>query len=217
MVMKIDPYQIGKRIMDIFGALIGIILFSPFMILAALWVKIISPSGSIFADIPNRVGKDKVPFRFLKFRSMVPNAHNFMLNEPALYKKYVENNYKIDPDEDPRFLPGARFIRKYSIDELPQFFNVLKGDMSIVGPRAYFFSEVDEQGEKYPEVKPLLNDVFSVKPGITGVWQVSGRSEIGFPDRVKLDAGYAKKKSLLYDLMIIFKTPYVVITGKGAF
>lgn len=203
--------------MDIFGALIGIILFSPFMILAALWVKIISPSGSIFADIPNRVGKDKVPFRFLKFRSMVPNAHNFMLNEPALYKKYVENNYKIDPDEDPRFLPGARFIRKYSIDELPQFFNVLKGDMSIVGPRAYFFSEVDEQGEKYPEVKPLLNDVFSVKPGITGVWQVSGRSEIGFPDRVKLDAGYAKKKSLLYDLMIIFKTPYVVITGKGAF
>ena len=215
--MKIDTYQIGKRIMDIFGAMVGIILLSPLMIVAALWVKIVSPSGGIFADIPNRVGKDKKPFRFFKFRSMIPNAHNFMLNEPALYKKYIENNYKIDPDEDPRFLPGAKFVRKYSIDELPQFFNVLMGDMSIVGPRAYFFSEIDEQVVKYPEVKDLLNDVFSVKPGITGLWQVSGRSEIGFSGRVKLDATYAKKKSLMYDLILILKTPYVVITGKGAF
>jgi len=217
MTMKIDSYQIGKRIVDIFGSIVGIILFSPLMILAALWVKIVSPSGGIFADIPNRVGKDRKPFRFFKFRSMIPNAHNFMLNEPALYKKYVENNYKIDPNEDPRFLPGAKFVRKYSIDELPQFFNVLKGDMSIVGPRAYFFSEIDEQGAKYPEVKDLLDDVFSVKPGITGLWQVSGRSEIGFPGRVKLDATYAKKKSLMYDLILILKTPFVVITGKGAF
>jgi exopolysaccharide production protein ExoY len=215
--MKLDYYQIGKRIIDIFGALVGIILFSPLMIAAALWVKIVSPSGGVFADIPNRVGKDKKPFRFFKFRSMIPNAHNFMLNEPALYKKYVENNYKIDPDEDPRFLPGAKFVRKYSIDELPQFFNVLRGEMSIVGPRAYFFSEIDEQVVKYPETKELLPYVFSVKPGITGLWQVSGRSEIGFPNRVKLDATYAKKKSLMYDLLLILKTPFVVITGKGAF
>ncbi|MFZ2663884.1 MAG: sugar transferase [Patescibacteria group bacterium] len=215
--MKFDSYEFGKRILDIFGALVGIILFSPIMILAALWVKIVSPSGGVFADIPNRVGKNREPFKFLKFRSMIPNAHNFMLNEPALYKKYVENNYKIDPDEDPRFLPGAKFVRKYSIDELPQFFNVLKGDMSIVGPRAYFFSEVEEQGEKYPEAKALLDTVFSVKPGITGLWQVSGRSEIGFPDRVKLDATYARKRSLIYDIILILKTPYVVITGKGAF
>ena len=89
--MKIDTYQIGKRIMDIFGALVGIILFSPLMIFTALWVKIVSPSGTVFADFPNRVGKDKKPFRFLKFRSMIPDAHNFMLNEPTLYKKYVEN------------------------------------------------------------------------------------------------------------------------------
>lgn len=215
--MKISAYQISKRILDLLGAVFGIILFSPVMILTALWVKIVSPSGGIFADIPSRVGKDRKPFRFLKFRSMIPNAHNFMLNEPELYKKYVENNYKIDADEDPRFLPGAKFIRKYSIDELPQFFNVLRGDMSIVGPRAYFFSEIDEQVVKYPEVKHLLGDVFSVKPGITGLWQVSGRSEIGFPDRVRLDATYAGKKSLLYDLILILKTPFVVITGKGAF
>ena len=217
MTMKTDAYQVSKRLIDIFGAIVGIILFSPIMILAALWVKIVSPSGSIFADIPNRIGKNRRPFRFLKFRSMIPNAHDFMLNESVLYKKYVENNYKIDANEDPRFLPGAKFVRKYSIDELPQFFNVLKGDMSIVGPRAYYFSEVDEQVVKYPEVKGILDEVFSVKPGITGLWQVSGRSEIGFPDRVKLDATYARKRSLLYDLILILKTPYVVVTGKGAF
>lgn len=217
MTMKMDAYQISKRLIDILGAIVGIVLFSPIMILAMLWVKIVSPSGSIFADIPNRIGKNRRPFRFLKFRSMIPNAHDFMLNESALYKKYVENNYKIDAEEDPRFLPGAKFVRKYSIDELPQFFNVLKGDMSIVGPRAYYFSEVDEQVVKYPEVKGILDEVFSVKPGITGLWQVSGRSEIGFPDRVKLDATYARKRSLLYDLILILKTPYVVITGKGAF
>lgn len=215
--MKMDAYQVSKRLIDILGAIVGIVLFSPIMILAMLWVKIVSPSGSIFADIPNRIGKNRRPFRFLKFRSMIPNAHDFMLNESALYKKYVENNYKIDAEEDPRFLPGAKFVRKYSIDELPQFFNVLKGDMSIVGPRAYYFSEVDEQVVKYPEVKGILDEVFSVKPGITGLWQVSGRSEIGFPDRVKLDATYARKRSLLYDLILILKTPYVVITGKGAF
>jgi exopolysaccharide production protein ExoY len=215
--MRIDAYQIAKRVIDIIGALVGITIFSPIMLLAALWVKSVSPSGSIFADIPNRVGKDRKPFRFLKFRSMIPDAHNFMLNHPVLYKKYIENNYKIDPNEDPRFLPGAKFLRKYSIDELPQFFNVLKGNMSIVGPRAYFFSEIEEQGEKYPEARDLLDEVFSVKPGITGLWQVSGRSEIGFPDRVRLDATYARKKSLIYDLILILKTPYVVITGKGAF
>ena len=215
--MKRDAYQISKRLIDILGAVVGIVLFSPIMILAALWVKAVSPSGGIFADIPNRIGKNRRPFRFLKFRSMIPNAHNFMLREPALYKKYVENNYKIDADEDPRFLRGAKFVRKYSIDELPQFFNVLRGDMSIVGPRAYFFSEVDEQVVKYPEVKGILDEVFSVKPGITGLWQVSGRSEIGFPDRVRLDATYARKRSLLYDFLIVLKTPYAVITGKGAF
>lgn len=215
--IKDQFYYIGKRVIDIMGAIMGIVIFSPFLLLTALWVKLVSPKGAVFADIPFRVGKDKKPFRFFKFRSMVPDAHNFMLSNPDLYKKYVENNYKIDPDEDPRFLPGARFIRKYSVDELPQFFNVLKGDMSIVGPRAYFFSEVDEQSERNPEVKPLLKDVFSVKPGITGVWQVSGRSEIGFADRVRLDAEYAKKKSLVYDLLIVLKTPYVVITGKGAY
>jgi exopolysaccharide production protein ExoY len=210
-------YDILKRLLDLIGAVVGIFLFLPFLIFGTIWVKMVSPDGPVFADIPNRVGKDKKPFKFLKFRSMIPKAHDYLLNHPELHKKYLENNYKIDANEDPRFLPGARFIRKYSIDEMPQFINVLFGEMSLVGPRAYYFFEIEEQCERYPEARKYLVDALSVKPGITGLWQVSGRSEIGFLDRVKLDAEYAKRRSILYDLLIILKTPYVVISGKGAF
>ena len=205
-----------KRIIDILGSLLGIVLFSPIMILTSIWIKIVSPGGPVLADIPNRVGKDKKPFRFYKFRSMYPNAHELLKKDAELYDKYVKNNYKLSTDEDPRLIKGGKFLRKSSIDETPQFFNVLKGEMSIVGPRAYYFDEIENQLKRFPEAKKYIDEVMKVKPGITGLWQVSGRSDIGFVDRVKLDAEYAKKMSLLYDLMIILKTPYVVLTGKGA-
>jgi len=205
-----------KRIIDILGSLLGIVLFSPIMILTSIWIKIVSPNGPVLADIPNRVGKDKKPFRFYKFRSMYPNAHELLKKDAELYDKYVKNNYKLSTDEDPRLIKGGKFLRKSSIDETPQFFNVLKGEMSIVGPRAYYFDEIENQLKRFPEAKKYIDEVMKVKPGITGLWQVSGRSDIGFVDRVKLDAEYAKKMSLLYDLMIILKTPYVVLTGKGA-
>lgn len=210
-------YDILKRLIDIIGSLVGIILFSPFLIGAAIWVKVVSPEGPVFADIPDRVGKNSKPFKLLKFRSMIPNAHEFLLKHPDLHKKYLENNYKISADEDPRFLPGAKFLRKSSIDEMPQFFNVLLGEMSLVGPRAYYFFEVEEQCNRYPEAREYMADVLSVKPGITGKWQVGGRSEVSFVNRVKMDAEYAKTRSILYDLLIILKTPFVVLTGKGAF
>jgi lipopolysaccharide/colanic/teichoic acid biosynthesis glycosyltransferase len=205
-----------KRIIDILGSLLGIVLFSPIMILTSIWIKIVSPNGPVLADIPNRVGKDKKPFRFYKFRSMYPNAHELLKKDAELYDKYVKNNYKLSADEDPRLIKGGKFLRKSSIDETPQFFNVLKGEMSIVGPRAYYFDEIENQLKRFPEAKKYIDEVMKIKPGITGLWQVSGRSDIGFVDRVKLDAEYAKKMSLLYDLMIILKTPYVVLTGKGA-
>ena len=205
-----------KRIIDILGSLLGIVLFSPIMILTSIWIKIVSPGGPVLADIPNRVGKDKKPFRFYKFRSMYPNAHELLKKNAELYDKYVKNNYKLSTDEDPRLIKGGKFLRKSSIDETPQFFNVLKGEMSIVGPRAYYFDEIENQLKRFPEAKKYIDEVMKIKPGITGLWQVSGRSDIGFVDRVKLDAEYAKKMSLLYDLMIILKTPYVVLTGKGA-
>ncbi|HOD01396.1 MAG TPA: sugar transferase [bacterium] len=205
-----------KRIVDIFGSILGIILFSPIMLLASIWIKIVSPDGPILADIPNRVGKGRKPFRFYKFRSMYPNAHELLKKDPKLYEKYVKNNYKLSSDEDPRLIKGGKFLRKSSIDEIPQFFNVLKGEMSIVGPRAYYFDEVEEQLKRFPEAQKYIDEVMTIKPGITGLWQVSGRSDIGFVDRVKLDAEYAKNMSLLYDLQIVVKTPYVVLTGKGA-
>jgi len=150
---------------------------------------------------------------------MIENAHNILREDPQyaeLYKKYKANSYKLSVDEDPRITPVGKFIRKHSLDEFPQLLNVLKGEMSLVGPRAYYPDELKAQPEKFPQVKNLINDVLSVKPGITGLWQVSGRNDIDFDERIKLDACYANKKSLLFDLWILMKTPWVVVTGKGA-
>jgi exopolysaccharide production protein ExoY len=209
-------YQLIKRLLDVVGAIVGIIVFSPLMLVASIWIKLVSPKGPVFADIPMRVGKDKSKFKFFKFRSMFPNAHDYLIKDPVLYKKYCDNNYKLPAEEDPRIIKGGIFMRKFSIDELPQFFNVLIGDMSLVGPRAYYFYEIDEQTKKYPETAAYIEDAVKVKPGITGVWQTNGRSEVGFVERAKMDALYAKNVSILYDLGIILKTPYVVLARKGS-
>ncbi len=210
-------YDIAKRTTDIVGSLVGIIVFAPFLLAGLIWIKIVSPEGPVFADIPPRVGKDRKPFHLYKFRSMIPNAHEFLIKHPELHKKYLENNYKIEAKDDPRLLPGASFMRKFSIDEMPQVFNILKGEMSLVGPRAYYFFEIEEQVLRYPEAKEYIEEALKVKPGLTGLWQVSGRSSVSFINRVKMDAYYAKTKSILYDLLIVLKTPLAVLTGKGAF
>ncbi|HLB51754.1 hypothetical protein A3F07_00995 [candidate division WWE3 bacterium RIFCSPHIGHO2_12_FULL_38_15] len=210
----IDFYSIGKRLIDIFGAIVGIILFVVPMLLTTVWIKMVSSEGPVLADMKKRVGKKGIEFRMFKFRSMRPNAQEWLRNQPDLYRKYQENDYKLDPD--PRLIKGAAFLRKLSIDELPQFFNIFIGDMSLVGPRAYFRYELDEQLLKYPEAIEYINKAITVKPGLTGVWQTSGRSEIGFVERARLDADYASRRSLVYDLLIILKTPYVVLTKKGA-
>jgi len=207
-------YNVGKRTIDIIGAIVGIIIFSPIMLITAIWIKLVSPEGPIFADIPNRVGKGDTDFRMFKFRSMIPNAQKWLEDNPEWLKKYRENSYKLDPD--PRLIKGAKFIRKTSIDEMPQVFNVLMGEMSIVGPRAYFPFELKEQGERYPKSKKHIEQVKTIKPGITGPWQVGGRSEIGFEQRIKMDAGYAKNRSLAYDILIIIKTPIAVLMQRGS-
>ncbi len=199
---------------DIVGSLVGIVLFSPVMFLAALWIKLVSPEGPVFADIPKRVGKDGREFNMLKFRSMIPNAQKWLEDRPEWLKKYRENSYKLDPD--PRMIKGAKFIRKTSIDEMPQFINILLGQMSLVGPRAYFPFELREQMSRYPQTEKYIKRVLTIKPGLTGPWQVGGRSEIGFEERIKMDAEYATKRSLIYDICIIIKTPLVVLLQKGA-
>ena len=208
-------FDITKRIIDIIGSLVGIVIFSIPMTLIALYIKIVSPGGSVIADTKGRVGYKGKEFRLLKFRSMIPNAQAWLESQPELYKKYKDKNFKLDPD--PRLIPGGKFIRKYSLDELPQFINILIGDMSLVGPRAYFKFELEEQSKKYPDTQKDIIQMQEAKPGLTGVWQTSGRSNIGFVERIKMDADYSRKRSVLYDILIILKTPLVVIFGKGAY
>ena len=209
-------YDVTKRIIDIVGAILGIIIFFPICILTIIAIELDSP-GPIFADTPKRVGKNGKQFKFFKFRSMIPNAHQLLLTDPRfkkLLEEYKKSSYKLH--NDPRITRVGRFIRKHSIDEIPQFLNVLKGEMSLVGPRAYYPFELEEQQKKFPHTKKLVKEVLKVKPGITGPWQVSGRSEISFEKRIQMDAEYARKRSILYDLKIILQTPIVMITGKGA-
>ncbi len=148
---------------------------------------------------------------------MFIGAHDILHNNPkykALLEKYKKNSYKII--NDPRVTRVGKFIRRFSIDEFPQFFNTLKGDMSIVGPRAYYPYELAEQQEKYPASKKFVKIILSGKPGLTGLWQVTGRSEINFDKRVEMDAKYVKRRSLFYDFWIMLKTVPAVLSGKGA-
>ena len=206
-------YDFLKRAMDIVGSLIGLIILSPIFILAALAIKLNSP-GDMLADTPMRVGKNGKLFKMYKFRSMVANALEILQQNPELLKKYKLNSYKIQ--DDPRITTVGRYLRKFSIDEFPQFFNILKGEMTLVGPRAYYPFELEEQQKKYPNSREFVKIILSSKPGLTGVWQVSGRSEINFDKRVEMDSQYVQRRSILYDVYLILKTIPVVLVGRGA-
>jgi len=209
-------YEIQKRIIDLVGGIILLIIFSPIMFVTAIAIKLTS-DGPVLADIPKRVGKNGKLFRFLKFRSMFVNAHSLIRTDPRfkkLYQEYKKSSYKLH--KDPRVTKIGKFIRKYSIDETPQFINVIMGQMSIVGPRAYFPDELEEQQNRYPKTKPLVKEMLTVKPGITGFWQVTGRSEVNFDKRIEMDAYYARKRSIFLDILILLKTPWAMISGKGA-
>lgn len=209
-------YDIGKRMIDILGSIILGIAFLPICILTIVAIKLDS-KGPILADTPERVGKDGKFFKLYKFRSMIANAHRLLRGDPQfkkLYGEYKRGSYKLK--DDPRVTSVGKFIRKHSIDEIPQLINVLRGEMSLVGPRPYYPDELKEQQEKYPKTRKLVNVVLLVKPGITGIWQVSGRSEINFDKRMEMDASYVYHRSLLLDITILLKSPWVMITGKGA-
>ncbi len=210
-------YQKGlKRIVDIFGAAFLLILFSPVALVISVLIKIDS-KGPVLADVPERIGENGKKFKMYKFRSMVNNAHYLLRTDPRfkkLFDEYKRSSYKLL--KDPRVTKVGKFIRRHSVDEIPQLLNVLKGEMSIVGPRAYYPDELENQLSKYPHTKKLVSDVLSVKPGVTGLWQVTGRSEINFDKRIMIDASYVKNMSLGNDLKIMFLTPVVMVSGKGA-
>ena len=211
-------FQIAlKRAVDVLGALVGLILFSPIMLATAITIKMTSPGPIIFKQ--TRFGKKGVHFQFYKFRSMYWNT------DDQIHREYVTNLIrgnleKINQGDkeaplfkivsDSRVTRIGRIIRRTSIDELPQFLNVLKGEMSLVGPRP----PLDYEVQKYEPWH--LRRVLEVKPGITGLWQVGGRSTTSFDEMVRLDLRYAKNWSLWLDLKIIFKTAKAVFGLKGA-
>lgn len=205
-----------KRFIDIIGSIILLIFFFPLCLVLAILIKFDSP-GPIFADTPERVGKKGILFKMYKFRSMIVNAHEMLRKDPklkSLYEQYKRNSYKLK--EDPRVTTLGKLIRKHSLDEIPQLINILKGEMSLVGPRAYYPDELSNQQKKYPYTRILVKKVLSIKPGITGYWQVKGRSEVNFDKRIAMDANYVENRSLWYDLKILLYTPFAMISGKGA-
>lgn len=209
-------YEFTKRVIDMLGSLVLGILFLPVAMITAVAIKLDSP-GSVLADTPRRVGRGGSLFRIFKFRSMIVNAHKKLRTNPKfakLYSEYKRNSYKLK--EDPRVTRVGKFIRKHSLDEIPQLLNVLRGEMSLVGPRPYYEDELTQQQKKYPHTKDMVAVVLSAKPGITGYWQVSGRSEVNFDKRIKMDADYVSKRSILFDIAILLKSPWAMISGKGA-
>lgn len=210
-------YDLSKRIIDIVSALVLLLIFSPIIIVVAIAIKL-ETKGPVLADTPKRVGKNNTYFYPYKFRSMILNAYYLLKTDPKFKEAYEEQqkggNYKIK--NDPRITKVGKFIRKHSLDEIPQLFNVLRGEMSLVGPRPYYPEELEQQQQRYKQTKNLVKEVLSVKPGITGYWQVSGRSEVKFDKRIQMDAEYARKRSILLDILILLKTPWAMISGKGA-
>lgn len=209
-------YSHIKRLIDIAGSILLGLFFLPVALATALAIKLDTP-GPVMADTPQRVGRSGKLFKLYKFRSMILNAHEKLRTDPTLtrlYTEYKRNSYKLR--RDPRVTRVGRFIRKHSLDEIPQILNVLKGEMSLVGPRPYYPDELAEQQRKYPNTRELVKEVLSAKPGVTGHWQVSGRSEVNFDKRIKMDADYVRQKSVLLDLLILLKSPWAMISGKGA-
>lgn len=202
-------YDTLKRILDITVASILIILFFPVWIIVPILVYLDSPGSVIYKH--RRVGMGGKEFWLYKFRTMVQDADDILHKQnKELLKEFKKGDWKLA--NDPRITKFGRVLRALTIDEFPQLYNVLKGEMSMVGPRAYVQRELDEQQKKYPATKELVKTIITVKPGITGPWQTSGRNEVPFDKRAQMDAEYAQHKSILKDFIILAKTPKAMIS-----
>lgn len=202
-------YEQQKRLLDIVVALGLLILFLPIWFFVPILVYIDSGWPVIFRH--KRIGKNGKEFYLYKFRSMVHDADDILhKHDKKLLQEFKKGDWKLE--NDPRITKLGKVIRSLTIDEFPQLYNVLKGEMSMVGPRAYLRKELEEQVEKYPETKQYVDTILSMKPGITGPWQTSGRNEVPFSVRAKLDADYAQNPSISKDLSILFRTPKAMIS-----
>lgn len=202
-------YTISKRIFDIIISLIGVVIFIPFLIIIKVLYLLTGDTKPIIFR-QDRIGKNGQAIKIYKFRTMVVNAEELleqMMNQDPKIKEEYLTNKKLK--NDPRLTKIGKHLRKLSIDEFPQFINILKGDMSVVGPRPYLFREKEDMGFYF-------NYVIKSKPGLTGIWQVSGRSNTTFEKRLKLDKYYENNKGIKLDLEIFLKTFYKVLKKEGS-
>jgi len=197
-------YLLAKRLIDIAASLFALIALLPLLLLVALAIKLEDPKGGVlFRQV--RIGKDGKPFVMLKFRSMIHDAES-RLEELLPYNEVAGNMFKMK--NDPRVTRVGRFIRKWSLDEFPQLWNVLKGDMTLVGPRPPLPREVKNYS-------PYDMNRLTVTPGCTGLWQISGRNALGFRDMVELDLAYIANRNLRLDLKIIWKTVVMLLVARN--
>lgn len=199
-------YAFWKRILDVLGSSVLLLIFSPLLLLIALLVKLSSRGPIIYHQI--RIGRGGKPFSFYKFRSMYQDADKRLEELLARYNEKEGPIFKMK--RDPRVTPIGRWLRKYSLDELPQLFNVLKGEMSLVGPRPPLPREVEQYDDR--AFRRL-----SVTPGMTCLWQICGRSDTTFEEWLELDLFYIEHMSFWLDLKILLKTPTAVLRGEGAY
>ncbi|WP_143461881.1 sugar transferase [Levilactobacillus enshiensis] len=199
-------YRFFKRFFDILASLAGLILLMPLFLIVAIAIKLEDPKGPIFYS-QTRLGKNQAPFKMYKFRSMVVDADRLL---KKLLKQSDVNGAMFKMKNDPRVTKVGLFIRKYSIDELPQLLNVLMGQMSLVGPRPPLSREVAQYTD-YDKQRLI------VKPGCTGLWQATKRNSVGFDEMVQLDLRYIRQRGILFDLYIIFRTIIVFVRPNGAY
>lgn len=202
---EIESYIKNKRVLDILLASIGLVALSPVFLLVATMIKINSRGSVFFAH--TRIGKDGKKFKMYKFRTMYENAEEMIKDFTPEQKKEWQENYKLK--DDPRITRIGRFLRKTSLDELPQIINIIKGDLSIIGPRPI----IDRELEKYGENKQKF---LSVTPGLTGYWQANGRSDTTYKQRMKMELYYIDHMSPKLDAQIFFKTFKTVLKKEGA-
>lgn len=204
------PWRIIKRSFDIVGSLFLLVVLSPLFAFLATAIKRADPGRITYSQ--TRVGRGGEPFRCIKFRTMVSDADGVLsrwrTENPDLYQEYMKS-FKLK--DDPRITPIGKWLRRTSFDELPQLINVLRGEMSLVGPRPVVQQELDQY------YGPAATLYMRSRPGLTGLWQVSGRSDTSYEQRIVLDEWYILNWSFWYDIVILIQTVWSVATGKGAF
>ncbi|WP_283594401.1 sugar transferase [Lactobacillus gallinarum] len=201
-------YAFYKRLTDIVISLLALIALSPLILVLSVLIFIQDGHSPFYKQV--RIGQYGKKFGMYKFRSMIFNADQVLKSDPELYKKYVANSFKLPEGEDPRVTKIGAFIRKTSLDEIPQFVNVLMGQMSLVGPRPIVEKEEVEYGNR-------LRKFLSAKPGALGLWQASGRANIGYPERCDIELEYVDNASYWYDVKVFFACCISILKKDGAF